>query len=124
MVKFNIVVASDDNGGIGLNGDLPWRIPEELAWFKILTTRVDDLHKRNAVIMGRNTWESLPEKYKPLPNRFNMVLTSDIYEVWANNKSLFLENKMDVMSSFDEALVHISNMNNIETVFVIGGAQL
>jgi dihydrofolate reductase len=62
------IFASDKNGLIGLNGELPWHIPEDLKHFKKVTTN-------STVIMGRKTLESLPGN-KPLPNRMNMVLTS------------------------------------------------
>ena len=65
MIK--IIVAVDENGAIGRNNDLLFHIKDDLKNFKILTTN-------NTVVMGRNTWESLP--IKPLPNRENIVLTT------------------------------------------------
>ena len=62
------IVAVDNNWGIGFNGDLLEHIPEDLEYFKQLTTG-------NIIIMGRKTWESLPKK--PLPKRRNLVLTSN-----------------------------------------------
>lgn len=61
------IVAVDENWGIGYNGDLLEHIPEDLKYFKTLTDG-------NTIIMGRKTWDSLPKK--PLPNRFNVVITS------------------------------------------------
>jgi dihydrofolate reductase len=55
---------------IGASGGLPWHLPEDLALFRSLTTG-------STVIMGRRTWESLPERFRPLPGRTNVVLTSD-----------------------------------------------
>lgn len=63
----SLVVARDRNGAIGKDGDIPWRAPEDLAFFQRETTG-------GAIIMGRNTWDSLP--YKPLKNRLNLVVTS------------------------------------------------
>ncbi|MDN4473622.1 dihydrofolate reductase [Demequina zhanjiangensis] len=54
---------------IGLNGGMPWHLPGDLARFKRLTHNA-------AVIMGRHTWESLPDRARPLPDRFNIVVTS------------------------------------------------
>lgn len=62
-----LIVARDRNGAIGKNGDIPWSAPEDLAFFQRETTG-------GAVIMGRNTWESLP--FKPLKNRLNIVVSS------------------------------------------------
>ncbi|MCZ4353034.1 dihydrofolate reductase [Roseovarius aestuarii] len=63
----SLVVARDRNGAIGKDGDIPWHAPEDLAFFQRETTG-------GAIIMGRNTWDSLP--FKPLKNRLNLVVTS------------------------------------------------
>ena len=68
MKSFEIVVAATaSNFGIGKLGGLPWKLPGDMAFFKTLTTTTIDNKKQNAVIMGRKTWESLPEKFRPLP---------------------------------------------------------
>lgn len=63
----SLVVARARNGAIGRGNTIPWHAPEDLAFFQRETTG-------GAVIMGRNTWESLP--FKPLKNRLNIVITS------------------------------------------------
>lgn len=63
--------------GIGFKGELPWpRLKEDMARFVSLTKGVAMNAKQNAVIMGRLTWESIPEKFKPLDGRKNIVLSS------------------------------------------------
>ena len=59
LVGFEIIVAHDLNQGIGLNNELPWSCPKDMAYFKSLTIGEDG--QNNAVIMGRKTWESIPE---------------------------------------------------------------
>lgn len=71
-MKFSVIVAADADRGIGKGGDLPWRLPGETTHF-VRTTRGE--RDANAVIMGRKTWESVPEKYRPLEGRLNVVLT-------------------------------------------------
>lgn len=63
----SLIVARDRNGAIGKDGDIPWQAPEDLAFFQRETTG-------GAIIMGRNTWDSLP--FKPLKNRLNIVVSS------------------------------------------------
>jgi dihydrofolate reductase len=65
-VKLSIVAAVARNGVIGRDNAIPWRIPEDMAHFRALTTG-------HAVVMGRKTWESLPKR--PLPGRDNIVIT-------------------------------------------------
>lgn len=63
-----IVAAVAQNGCIGKNGALPWRIPEDMRRYRAITMG-------KVVIMGRKTWESIPEKYRPLDGRTNVVVT-------------------------------------------------
>lgn len=70
----SLVVAMDRQRGIGLEGDLPWRLPGDMKHFRELTLRAPE-GRRNAVIMGRRTYESIPAKFRPLPGRINVVLS-------------------------------------------------
>ncbi len=63
-----LVAAVARDGVIGRDGAIPWRIPEDVAHFKELTTG-------HAVVMGRRTWDSLPDRFRPLPDRRNVVVT-------------------------------------------------
>jgi dihydrofolate reductase len=66
----SLVVARAANGAIGRNGGLPWHLPSDMRHFRELTTG-------QTVLMGRKTFESLPPKYRPLPKRRNLVLSSN-----------------------------------------------
>ena len=68
----NLIVAHCKNRGIGFKNQLPWKLTLDMHRFKKLTIG----NKNNAVIMGRNTWESLPLKFRPLPKRTNIILTT------------------------------------------------
>ncbi len=115
MKKFSIVVAMDEARGIGQNGRLPWHLPADLKQFKSITSTTSDPAKKNAVIMGRKTWESLPEQFRPLPGRVNAVLTS---------QKDFKAPGASVFTSFDQALTALEQDSGIEGLFAIGGAQL
>lgn len=69
-MTLGLVWAQAHDGVIGSDGRLPWHLPEDLARFRELTTGA-------TVVMGRRTWESLPEQFRPLPGRVNVVLTRD-----------------------------------------------
>lgn len=77
------VVAYSQNFAIGKKGKIPWHIPEDLHRFSALTKFLDphlSSNNQNTVIMGRKTWESLPAKFRPLPQRNNIVITSQTIE--------------------------------------------
>ena len=60
--NFSIIVAKDLKNGIGKDNDLCWHIPRDMAYFKNITSSTINSNKENAVIMGRKTWESIPEQ--------------------------------------------------------------
>ncbi|MGY1624879.1 dihydrofolate reductase [Geodermatophilus sp. SYSU D00965] len=66
----SLIWAQAHGGVIGVDGALPWHLPEDLELFRTLTTG-------STVVMGRRTWESLPDRFRPLPGRTNVVLTTD-----------------------------------------------
>lgn len=100
-----LIAAVAHNNCIGKDNTLPWHIPEDLRHFKELTTG-------KTVLMGRKTWESLPPNFRPLPNRKNIVITSQV--------AYSVPEGVEVFTSIEAALsAHIH-----DDVFVIGGAQL
>lgn len=114
-MKFSIVVAADKNLGIGKNNTLPWRLQGDLKFFKKLTTEAP-AGKQNAVIMGRKTWDSLPERFKPLPDRLNIVVS--------RNKELQVPDDCNLVNSLDEAFKLCRTDQDIADVFVIGGGEI
>jgi dihydrofolate reductase len=110
MIK--AIFACDDEWGIGKNNSLPWpHNSEDLKWFK----RNTDGH---AVVMGRNTWESLPKK--PLPNRFNFVISSNPIISDPMPQGVYGgQNPSRIIKEVIEA-----RYLNIGDIWIIGGAQL
>ena len=100
-----LVAAVAKNNCIGKGNELVWRHPKDVEHFKNVTNA-------KIVLMGRKTWESLPPKFRPLPNRKNIVITQQIpYEVPAG---------VDVYANIDDALAAHKN----EDIMVIGGAEI
>lgn len=97
-----MVWARSTTGVIGADGGMPWHVPEDLAHFKQVTGDA-------TVLMGRRTWESLPERFRPLPGRRNVVLTRDA--TWTADGA-------EVVHDLQAAL------DTDETVWVIGGGQV
>jgi len=107
---FTIIVAIDKNNGIGKNNQLAWNLSADLKHFAQTTKKCSE-GNINAIIMGRNTWLSLP--IKPLPQRLNIVLS----DTPVND----LPNGVVLANSLDNAL---ELAKNCEKIFVIGGASV
>jgi len=83
MSRLTLIVAVTKSNGIGQNARLPWRLPKEMAYFAQVTSNAPD-GRSNALIMGKNTWESIPKKVRPLKNRVNIVISRNKdYELYA-----------------------------------------
>ena len=108
-MNYNIIVAICENNGIGYNNSLPWNIKEDLKIFSKLTRG----NNNNAIIMGRNTFESLPNKF--LPKRDNLILSSSII---IDEKS-----ECNIVKTFDniDSIIKFCNSKNYEQVWIIGG---
>ena len=104
ILKKTIIAAIDQENAIGKNGEIPWHYPEDLKHFRNLT-------KGETVIMGRKTYFSLPEDFRPLPERENIILTRGNPEV---------DESVKVMNSLEEAYESAEN----EKVFIAGGASV
>ncbi len=122
--SFQIVVAATRERGIGKDGQLPWKLPTDMNFFKTVTSLTTSATKKNVVVMGRRTWESIPDKFRPLRGRLNVVLTR------SSRKSLGIppqhENVL-VSDSFDSALALLAApplSSEVESVFIIGGGQV
>ena len=112
---FKIIVARDLNMGIGLDGELPWAIMEDMKHFKNLTSKTKNENKQNCVIMGRKTYESIPEKYFPLKDRINIILSKTLKNI---------ENGV-VLGSIDSVLNYVNkNKKQIESSYIIGGQNI
>ncbi|ORX48982.1 hypothetical protein BCR36DRAFT_404907 [Piromyces finnis] len=159
--QFSMIVAAASNKGIGKGGKIPWRIPEDVRYFKNITCLFRDTHTlnryetkiskpivkrqrtlesveekdkpvlvtnnfpikitdnipQNVVVMGRNTWESIPEKFRPMPNRINVVLSRN--KEYAKN----LPKEVQCYLSLKECLENLSKQEH-GTIFLIGGGQI
>lgn len=112
---FDCVVAADREHGIGARNDLPWpRLPGDLKHFKD-TTCTAAPGKRNAIVMGRKTWESVPPRLRPLPGRLNVVISRGAVELAGDAR---------LARSLDDALTQASLDDSVDQIFVVGGAEI
>jgi dihydrofolate reductase len=103
----SLIAAVTENNVIGKNNDLPWKLPDDMKYFMETT-------KGHAVIMGRKNFDSLPPKFKPLKDRFNIVLS--------RGKEVAFD--VCVVHSIDEAYRQAEKAQPGSEVFVIGGEQI
>lgn len=106
-MKVSLIVAMDAERGIGRNNDLMWHLPADMKFFKEKTSG-------QIVVMGRKNYDSIPERFRPLPNRENVVLTRN---------TDFEADGCKVYHSLNECLVAFENENE-RTVFIIGGGEI
>src|ERR1035437_5709867 len=106
--SLSIIAALGKNRELGLAGNLLWHLPDDMKRFKALTAG-------HPVIMGRKTWESLPERFRPLPGRTNVVVTRQAgYEALG----------AIVTDSLEAALAAATSAAGSDEIFVIGGGEL
>jgi dihydrofolate reductase len=103
----SMIAAVSENMVIGRNNDLPWHLPDDMKYFMQTT-------KGHCVIMGRKNYESIPEKFRPLPNRVNIVVTRQIN---------FVAPGCTIVHSLSQALEKAEDIGPDE-VFLIGGSEV
>jgi len=99
-MTLSLIWAQSSSGVIGRDNGIPWRVPEDMERFKVLTMG-------HAVIMGRLTWESLPAKFRPLPGRENVVVSRQV---------AYMAEGAEVVASLEDA--------PLNDAWVIGGSQI
>ncbi|MEZ4360507.1 MAG: dihydrofolate reductase [Kofleriaceae bacterium] len=115
LPHLDLVLAVDDAWGIGRDNALPWpKLSADLQHFKRVTSEAPP-GKRNAVLMGRHTWESREVGGRALPRRHNVVLSRGDFAAPAGVRAA---------RSLDDALAQVAALDDLGQVFVIGGAQI
>ena len=111
----NIIACCDNEMGIGLNDKLPWNIPSEMNLFKEKTIG----NGNNCVIMGKNTYLSIPKKYRPLSKRYNCVVSKSY-----NNPEYFDESNNKILRNLNEELMIFLHNTNYDNYWIIGGSSI
>ncbi|KAG9295811.1 hypothetical protein G9A89_009040 [Geosiphon pyriformis] len=134
--KFALIAATTEKWGIGLKGDLPWKIKRDMRYFENVTQNVitdekefskenvgeNKIEKINAVIMGRRTWESIPKKYQPLKNRLNVVLSRS----WKGDEGPDNSPRTSYLlfNSFSTAVESLTANPKVSRIYIIGGSYI
>lgn len=108
MQNVSFIAVIGKNKELGKGGKLLWNLPEDMKRFKDLTTG-------HPVIMGRKTWESIPEKYRPLPGRTNIVIT---------RQPDYKADGAAVVDGLSDAFLAAEKAEGAEETFIIGGSEI
>jgi dihydrofolate reductase len=103
----SLIAAVSKNHVIGKNNDLPWHLPNDMKYFMQTT-------KGHCVLMGRKNYESLPEKFRPLPNRTNILIT---------RQGNYLAPGCEIFNTIEQGIAYAKEKGETE-LFIIGGAEV
>ena len=117
-----MIVAMDKNNSIGYNQKLIFHYKKDIERFKEITSKVEIEGKKNAIIVGRKTFESIPDKFRPLKNRINIIMSKKQDKIDELNLLYNNNNNVIIKSSIDEVLKYIKSNKKIEKVYIIGGS--
>lgn len=112
----NIIACCDNNMGIGIDNKLPWNISSEMKLFKEKTIGTGN----NCVIMGKNTYLSIPEKYRPLSNRVNCIVSTTYRLTHKESSDL----NCTVIKDLNKGLLTFLNNTNYDSYWIIGGSSI
>ena len=115
MKFLKLIVCCDKNYGIGKQGKLPWNIKSEMAHFKEKTIK----NGNNMCIMGRKTYYSIPDKYRPLSKRKNLVIST------SHSCSSNMNDEVCWFQSVEDCLTYVKdNVENYDECWIIGGKSI
>ena len=118
------IACQNFNRAIGKNNNLLFRLKKDMNFFKNKTLSVSNPNKQNGVLMGSNTYYSIPKKYRPLNDRINIVISSNRYEQISNE---IRDNKLKntfVFNDIDQSIQFAKVNSKLENLFVIGGESI
>ena len=121
MKKFSIILAVDEKNWVGKDNDLAWKISADLKYFKKITASTKNFSNTNAVVMWRKTWESIPQKYRPLPYRINCILSRTITQ---ESKDSQEDDLVLYFNSVESCLEELETKTDLEQIFIIGWANI
>jgi len=128
-IPISCIMAVDSNFGISKDCKIPWNIPEVREHFSKVTKYITHTGTKNVVVMGKNTWEDLPEKFKPLADRVNVVISSTLFEQQKNNADQNVDGQYtffckDLNDAYAKIFKFHCDRFPVKEIFIIGGKQL
>lgn len=122
-MKIISIACVNFNKAIGLNNNLLYKIPKELNNFKNITQLTNN-SKKNAVLMGSKTFMSIPSNFKPLDNRFNLIISKNNYTKIYNEIKKYKYKNSFVFSNIEQSIQFAKNNQKINNLFICGGSKI
>lgn len=125
MVEIGLIVCKNIDNGIGYQGDLLFRLKPDMEFFKKTTLDVENNNgMKNVVIMGYNTWKSIPNKFKPLTDRINVIITKRNYQHMMEENKIKYNNQLIISNNLIEIIDSLKLRLDVFRVFIIGGQNI
>ena len=124
--EYSIIVAKNEQNGIGYDNNLLFQIKKDMTHFMHITQSTSNSDLLNGVVMGYNTWDSIPLKFKPLKSRLNIIITQNHYEELIIKKEEMGWNDREVIifNSLENIKEKLNSIDYIENIFIIGGYKI
>ena len=121
-MKIHLICCKTTDNAIGFDNKLLFQLKKDMQFFKKTTTDTSNPNLKNAVLMGRNTFLSIPKKYRPLENRINLIVSNNHYE--SIEEEAEKHSNTYVFNTIDQAIIYSFSNDAVENLYVIGGASL
>ena len=125
MVEICLIVCKNIDNGIGYQGDLLFRLKPDMDYFKKTTLDIgNNNNKQNVVVMGYNTWKSIPDKFKPLNDRINVIITNRNYQSMLEENKTKYNNQLIISNNLIEIIKSLKLRLDVFRIFIIGGENI
>lgn len=122
-IPIALIVAVDIRNGISRNNVIPWRIKEDSNFFQDVTKRQYEINKMNALIMGKNTWKALPDEFRGLKDRINVIVSSTMSKTELDQDNV-TKTQSYVVPNLEKAINLCNTELDLGKIFVCGGAHI
>lgn len=122
-IPIALIVAVDIRNGISRNNVIPWRIKEDSNFFQDVTKRQYERNKMNALIMGKNTWKALPDEFRGLKDRVNVVVSSTMSKIELDQDNV-TKTPSYVVSNLEKAINLCNTELDLGKIFICGGTHI
>jgi len=123
-MKIIAIACINYDRGIGYKNNLLFKLKKDMELFKSITTNVTDNKKKNGVLMGYNTYKSIPQKYFPLNNRINFIISNNNYNLVKSEIEIYKFKETYLFNTIEQCIQYSKLDSKIENLYIIGGSSI